>query len=400
MRCEWRENCRRFRIPSRYLLVVFAVFSVLCGGLVVVAPMASADEDASVAVWRPSNGTWYIRGVATVQWGRPGDIPVPGDYNHDGNTDLAVWRPSNGTWYIRGVATVQWGRPGDIPVPGDYNHDGNTDLAVWRPSDGTWRLRHIATVQWGRPGDIPVPGDYNHDGKTDPAVWRPSDGTWHLRHIATVQWGRPGDMPVPGDYNHDGKTDPAVWRPSDGTWHLRHIATVQWGRPGDMPVPGDYNHDGKTDPAVWRPSDGTWHLRDVATVRWGQRGDIPAAAFPARNQLIAAYAKTFVGRYPYVYGGQSPTTGFDCSGLTYYIYRHYGRLIATTAQGQYNQFRRIGLSDARPGDLIFFHDGSGYVFHVGVYEGSNMMVAAATPQDGIRYQGIWSSNVTYGTITH
>jgi hypothetical protein len=40
------------------------------------------------------------------------------------------------------------------------------------------------------------------------------------------------------------------------------------------------------------------------------------------------------------------------------------------------------------------------VFHVGVYEGSTMMVAAATPQDGIRYQSIWSSNVSYGTITH
>jgi cell wall-associated NlpC family hydrolase len=118
------------------------------------------------------------------------------------------------------------------------------------------------------------------------------------------------------------------------------------------------------------------------------------------NQQIAAYAKTFVGRYPYAYGGQSPATGFDCSGLTYYVYRHYGRTIATTAQGQYNQFRRVALGAALPGDLVFFHDSRGSVFHVGVYEGANMMVAAATPQDGIRYQSIWSSNVTYGTTTH
>jgi hypothetical protein len=280
MQSEWPESCRRFRIPGRYLLTVLAVFSVLCGGLVVVAPMASAAEDASIAVWRPSNGTWYVRGVATVQWGRSGDVPVPGDYNHDGTTDLAVWRPSNGTWLVRGVASVLLGRSGDVPVPGDYNHDGKTDLAVWRPSNGTWYLRGIATAQWGRSGDI------------------------------------------------------------------------------------------------------------------------PARAFATLNALIAAYAKTFVGKYPYVYGGRSPASGFDCSGLTYYIYRQYGRTIATTAQGQYNQFRRIALSYARPGDLVFFHDGSGYVFHVGVYEGSNMMVAAATPQDGIRYQSIWSSNVTYGTVTH
>jgi hypothetical protein len=282
MQSELPESRRRFRIPSRYLLAVSAVLGVLCGGLVVVAPMASAAEDVSLAVWRPSTGTWCLRGVGTVQWGRSRDVPVPGDYNHDGKLDLAVWRPSTGTWYLRGVATVQWGRSGDVPVPGDYNHDGRTDLAVWRPSTGTWYLRGIATVQWGRPGDVPV-----------------------------------------------------------------------------------------------RP-----------------------VAFADLNPRIAAYAKTFVGKYPYVYGGRSPATGFDCSGLTYYVYRHFGRTLATTAQGQYTQFRRIALSNARPGDLVFFHDGSGFVFHVGVYEGSNMMVAAATPQDGIRYQAVWSADVTYGTITH
>jgi cell wall-associated NlpC family hydrolase len=118
------------------------------------------------------------------------------------------------------------------------------------------------------------------------------------------------------------------------------------------------------------------------------------------NHQIASYAMTFPGRYPYTYGGSSPATGFDCSGLTHYIYGHYGHSIGTTAQAQYNQFRRISLTSALPGDLVFFHDGSGYVFHVGIYEGGNMMVAAATPQDGIRYQTIWSSDVTYGTILH
>ena len=127
-----------------------------------------------------------------------------------------------------------------------------------------------------------------------------------------------------------------------------------------------------------------------------------ASAAISRNQQIASYARTFPGHYRYTYGGRSPRTGFDCSGLVYYIYNHYGlgRPTDTNAQGQYRRFRRISRSAARPGDLVFFHDGSGYVFHDGIYEGKNMMVAAATPQDGIRYQRIWSNTVTFGTITH
>jgi hypothetical protein len=45
-----------------------------------------------------------------------GDIPVPGDYSGDGVTDLAVWRPSDGLWYIYGGATTQYGQAGDVPL--------------------------------------------------------------------------------------------------------------------------------------------------------------------------------------------------------------------------------------------------------------------------------------------
>ena len=217
----------------------------------------------------------------------------------------------------------------------------------------------------------------------------------------------PVQYSVSGDYDGDGRTDVAVWRPATGTWFIRGSAPIQYGVAGDIPVPGNYNATGKTDIAVWRPSTGTWYIRGSAPIQYGAAGDIPVSGasydrpVPATlNQQIATYAETFVGKYPYTDGGTSPATGFDCSGLTQYVYQHYGRTIARTAQAQYGQFRQIPLSSALPGDLVFFHDDTGYVFHVGVYEGSNMMVAAATPQDGIRYQSIWSSNVSYGTTTH
>ena len=59
-------------------------------------------------------------GPISLQWGGGGDIAVPGDYDGDRRTDLAVFRPSNGTWYlwlVAGITTgVQWGGAGDVPI--------------------------------------------------------------------------------------------------------------------------------------------------------------------------------------------------------------------------------------------------------------------------------------------
>ena len=235
----------------------------------------TGDNVSDHAVWRPSNGNWFIRGLNAIQWGIAGDRPVPADYNGDTFSDIAVWRPSTGTWFVRNGATVQWGVNGDVPVPGDYNADGVTDFAVWRPSTGTWFIRGISTTQWGVAGDVPVPGDYNGDGTTDLAVWRPSTGTWFVLGISTTQWGVAGDVPVPGNYSGNGLTEIAVWRPSTGTWFVAGQWSVQWGIAGDVPKTGDFNGDGMTDVAVWRPSDGNWFVRLISTTQWGVSGDIP-----------------------------------------------------------------------------------------------------------------------------
>jgi cell wall-associated NlpC family hydrolase len=118
---------------------------------------------------------------------------------------------------------------------------------------------------------------------------------------------------------------------------------------------------------------------------------------------VASYVKRFIGA-PYVYGGTSPA-GFDCSGLTQYVYRHFGKRIQRTAEDQFLQFRRISKSRAWAGDLVFFHvssDPYSYVYHVGVYEGGHYMVAATTPAGGVRWESFtWAGDtVTFGTISH
>lgn len=129
------------------------------------------------------------------------------------------------------------------------------------------------------------------------------------------------------------------------------------------------------------------------------------AAAVTWNMVAAARARRLVGD-PYAYGGTSPA-GFDCSGLTQWIYRHtgHGKVIDRTADDQYRQFKRISHKDARPGDLVFFHDTSdpaSFVYHVGVYEGGEEMVAATTYGQGVQLQSFaWGGDtVTFGTITH
>jgi glucose/arabinose dehydrogenase len=219
------------------------------------------DGKSDVAVFRPSNGTWFIvksgGGTPTgFQWGNSADVPVPGDYDGDSKTDIAVFRPSSGIWFIvfsstRAAMGFQWGNGSDTPVPADYDGDGNTDIAVFRPSSGTWFLRYSGTggasgVQWGNSTDTPVPGDYDGDGRTDVAVFRPSIGTWFIINsnggsARGVQWGNGADIPVPADYDGDGKTDVAVFRPSSGVWFIVNSRTgaasgVQWGNSADIPV--------------------------------------------------------------------------------------------------------------------------------------------------------------------
>lgn len=100
-------------------------------------------------------------------------------------------------------------------------------------------------------------------------------------------------------------------------------------------------------------------------------------------QALFAEASRYIG-YPYVWGGSSPSTSFDCSGYICWIYTRSGvyNLPRTTAQGIYSQCAVISREEARPGDLVFFtgtYASSGPVSHVGMYVGDGKMLHAGNP---------------------
>jgi hypothetical protein len=239
----------------------------------------ASNED--IAVFRPSDGTWYIKsptGYTTQFLGQQNDIAVSGDYDGDGKTDSAVYR--NGTWLISrssdgGLTTKQFGLAGDIPVRGDYDGDGRRDLAVFRPSTGVWYVQRSRDngyniVQYGLNGDRPVASDLDGDGKTDIALFRPSNGTWYWinssnNQTGAAQFGTNGDAPIAGDFDGDGADDLSVYRPSTGVWYIWKSSNGtydirQFGLSEDVPVAGNYDGDGISDVAVFRPSTGVWYI--------------------------------------------------------------------------------------------------------------------------------------------
>lgn len=108
-----------------------------------------------------------------------------------------------------------------------------------------------------------------------------------------------------------------------------------------------------------------------------------------RSSMVA-YAKQFLGN-PYVYGGTSLTNGTDCSGFVMRIYEHFGYSIPRTSSAQAGATRTISASQAKPGDLFFYGNGSS-VSHVAMYIGGGQVIHASTERTGIKI-----SNCNYRT---
>jgi len=103
----------------------------------------------------------------------------------------------------------------------------------------------------------------------------------------------------------------------------------------------------------------------------------PAHVAPGFGLRVVTYARHFLG-VPYSWGGSTPGTGFDCSGLVRFVYGHCGIRLPHSSWADLAHGRRVARRALQPGDLVFFY-GAG---HVGIYVGRGRFIDA--PHSGAR----------------
>ncbi|WP_299445724.1 C40 family peptidase [uncultured Phycicoccus sp.] len=116
----------------------------------------------------------------------------------------------------------------------------------------------------------------------------------------------------------------------------------------------------------------------------------PTVTVPPAATGVVGIARSLLG-IPYVYGGTSPSSGFDCSGFTSYVFAQAGTSLPRTAAQQ--QAAATPVSNPQPGDLVFFGSPA---WHVGIYTGNGMMVHSGKPGEVTEESPLFSGVSGYG----
>lgn len=171
----------------------------------------------------------------------------------------------------------------------------------------------------------------------------------------------------------------------------------------DFPYPADFRPQraGVLASRYWRVMLVVFAVLAATLSPLAQFGARPAAAATsasARSASVAWHAAYYASKQKgkkYVYGGAGPSV-FDCSGLIQYSYRAAGVRIPRTAQQQYNASHHIKLNQLRVGDVIFFRDSHGAVYHDAIYAGFGAVWNAPHTGATVRVQPLWTTAVYFG----
>lgn len=109
----------------------------------------------------------------------------------------------------------------------------------------------------------------------------------------------------------------------------------------------------------------------------------PAKYSEVTGNAVVEYAKKYLG-LRYVSGGNSLTSGTDCSGFTKLIYKEFGVTLSRSAKGQSGNGSYVRKSDLQKGDLVFYGNGNGKISHVGIYIGGGKVLHESNHRDGVK----------------
>jgi hypothetical protein len=215
------------------------------------------------------------------------DVPIAGDWDHDGKAEVGVYRRGPaGSFQLRrdngSTRVVAYGAHADLPLVGDWDGDGTDDVGVRRQQSRRFLLRaatgRVTAVAAGGVDERAVTGDWDGDGDSEVGLWRHAGASFWLRRAtgtgSVVAFGTSDCLPVTGDWNGDRRSDVGVFRPATRTWSLRvqrrngtvRVRTVVFGSAATLPVTGDWNGDGRTDLGTWDPATARFTLRTAVPV--------------------------------------------------------------------------------------------------------------------------------------
>src|SRR5664280_2425844 len=124
------------------------------------------------------------------------------------------------------------------------------------------------------------------------------------------------------------------------------------------------------------------------------RQPCPESAEDDHDQA-GAVERVWTGGAPLVGGAAGPNT-FDCSGLVMVVFGRFGIGLPHFTVDQYAASQHLAQDAKQPGDVLFFYDDTGYIYHDGIYAGNNMMIAATHTGDVVRQEAIWTGAYLVG----